>query len=688
MLHDSTWHKLLDNSIFEIFLQECLKVKMQDYDTDNPISTLIAHVRYALTQSTPLTPEQKTDLKELQEDVYKPMKVAVIGQFSSGKSTFLNALLGQEILPSGITPVTAKVCEIVYGEEISLEVLYKNGKIVAKPIGFLNDADEMENAKITSYKLFAPLQLLKEVVFLDTPGFNSQNQSDTDTTNAILEHVDGIIWLTLIDNVGKNSEKEILQTYIKRYASKSLCVLNQKDRLKSQNEINTSLDYAKKAFNGFFEDTIAISARNALNAINTMYANNPAPHVLSCIKLKHGVKQKAQETENMEKFQDINNTESIQDNLEHQQEDVVENAHNLYRDSNIQAVLDFISTSIQPQAENAKKYRILRTLRTLIVREKRKIHKLNVAYKELDKILHIYSEKLRFNLLQSNLEKQFNKLFGMLDNDLDNLTQIIYNSFELRPIEIVREGKNKFGFKTNNIQIREVNMLPKERLLSQLHNSDNDSIRNLKKIGFLFHEFGENFTHFVVNQGEELSNDLESWCEETLQSLRFSDSIENAIGSETREKYLQSEVLENEIIYEFLATQDRCMQSLRCELAYLQQSLSDNFENMVLLCLERLNFEVQNALSKHRKDPDTLPLYNPTLENVRDLINLGLHFNVYQEKLSLNFPLYKKTLWNLMQELTKTYNIVHTKIGLCIDNNQKKYDILQECNEKIKTFKI
>ena len=44
-----------------------------------------------------------------------PMEVAITGQFSAGKSTFLNALLSRNILPTGITPVTSKVNFINYG---------------------------------------------------------------------------------------------------------------------------------------------------------------------------------------------------------------------------------------------------------------------------------------------------------------------------------------------------------------------------------------------------------------------------------------------------------------------------------------------------------------------------------------------------------------------------------------------
>ncbi|MDD2640057.1 MAG: dynamin family protein, partial [Arcobacteraceae bacterium] len=56
-----------------------------------------------------------------------PMEVAITGQFSAGKSTFLNALLSRNILPTGITPVTSKVNFINYGEEYKLKITYKSG---------------------------------------------------------------------------------------------------------------------------------------------------------------------------------------------------------------------------------------------------------------------------------------------------------------------------------------------------------------------------------------------------------------------------------------------------------------------------------------------------------------------------------------------------------------------------------
>ena len=600
-----------ENLSFESFIQECLQELMRGSidDSDNPLQLLIIQTQYALSQASFLDLGKKEILNNLSLSLKNPMRVAIIGQFSSGKSTFLNALLGDEILPSGITPVTAKVCEIVYGENLALEVLYKNGEVIKKELTFLELVDEMENLKISHYKLYAPLPLLKEVSFLDTPGFNSQNESDTETTNAILESVDGIIWLTLIDNVGKNSEKQILQTHISRYANKSICVLNQKDRLKNQGEIDTSIEYAKSAFSGFFEQTLAISAKMALDSI------------------KRG-------------------------------------DESLYRESGIKEVLDYINDSIYKRASSAKEFRVKQSLRKLLVCEKKALHDRAMKCRQLDGILKIFPQELKFNMLQSGLEDSFKKLFVALEIKFDALSQHIFNAFELKKIEIVKESKNRFGFKSTIVQSKDINVLPKERLASQLCSEDSDFAMEFKKLGFSMHEFGENLSAFIKEQGQGLYHRIESFC--TTSELSF-ERIYKEIYSDYDKALLINSA------------------DAKSELHFLQLSLSNNLTNAIVLCLERLNFEVENALAKHRGNQD-LPLYNPTLENTRNLINQGLHYGMYQDRLSLGFSIYKRTLWNLSESLNKLYADKSAVIKTWLDECSSKIAILDKTKESVIDF--
>ena len=118
-----------------------------------------------------------------------------------------------------------------------------------------------------------------------------------------------------------------MQTYVKRYSNKSLCVLNQKDRLKNAKEIETSIEYAKRAFDGFFEKVVAISAKQALDSIKMI-----SPNIANINDL-----YKASITSGYDSFN----------------KDVTKQ---LFNDSNIRAVLDFIYNSIQPNALYAKVY--------------------------------------------------------------------------------------------------------------------------------------------------------------------------------------------------------------------------------------------------------------------------------------------------------------------------------------------
>ena len=181
--------------------------------------------------------------KQIKRAVY-PIEVAIIGQFSSGKSTFLNALLSKDILPTGITPVTSKVIYINYGETHRLKVTYRSGVHEYHPLENIAHFSDQRIAKMDEIKyltIYAPVESLKEMSFVDTPGLNSQSAEDTQSTRKVFNDVGGIIWLTLIDNAGKRSEEEILDKYMSAFKTKSLCILNQKDKF-TQAQIDTSTE--------------------------------------------------------------------------------------------------------------------------------------------------------------------------------------------------------------------------------------------------------------------------------------------------------------------------------------------------------------------------------------------------------------------------------------------------------------
>lgn len=584
---DSQKQQDSNETLLETFINEYLEAKNKALQGSNPLYALIDKTRYVIQQMMPLSSRTSTTLKNLTQSIQEPMKIAIIGQFSSGKSTFLNALLGQEILPSGITPITAKICHIVYGNDYALELHYKNGNIATKPLYYMNEVSVAENAKIAFYKLYAPLELLKSMSFLDTPGFNSQNQSDTDTTNAVLESVDGIIWLTLIDNVGKQSEKEIINAHIRRYASKSLCVLNQKDRLKNEDEINTSLEYAKKAFSGLFGDIIAISAKNALQS----YSHN----------------------------NELN----------------AEKAGELLLDSNIQSVVAFLQTHITPLAESAKTRTICTQLRTLLLRYARLSLHAKLRFSHLESLLQDSIQTLNNNAIQSPFYKDFPKLFDTFSSHLESLSQHIYNAIERTPQEFTRIEKS-FGFTKEIKQSKEVAFLPRERLSLSLNNADSTFARDFTKLGFDIMESGKEFESLLDTQTKLIQDLFIQWYADFLPPLQ------SPLLQKTLDEMTQS--------FHTLALKHTA--ELKAILMLFHKILSLNYPLSIALCLSHIGLKIEEAKAKHSKSPDTLPLFNPSLENIRDELSLGFHFHFLQENL-LTQPLHKKSIWHFEREYTE-----------------------------------
>lgn len=664
------------DSLLESFIQECLNI-----NANNPLQQAINSTRYALNQSRFLrgasaqkdsTQEkilQKLELETRSKEQISHLKIAIVGQFSSGKSSFINALLGGEILPSGVTPVTAKVCEISYGENLGsaisqnnpqdanhlqnlsqnppknpsqnlpknlfqnllIEVHYKDSSIKLKPLAYLHQIDSIENATISHFKLQAPIELLKNITFLDTPGFNSQNQIDTDTTNAILREVDGIIWLSLIDNVGKQSEKDILQEHLKQYSAKSLCILNQKDRLKDEQEISTSLSYANSAFSGFFAEIIPISAKQALDSYQSDSSNG--------------------------------NPNGSQKNA-------------LWESSNIQAVLDFIQKELRTKSTQIKTKKILRSLKSLLISEAFRVHKSLRLRLSLTQSLKTKAAFVRFNANQSGLSMKFDTLFPQLNAKLDSLAQYIFNAQESRQIPYHTTRKNALGLKKSTTQEKTITMLPKDTLKSELTKSENTYLRDLRKIGFMISDFGQDFREFLITQEREFITMLEEWksrlCayEDIYQNLGqnvvqnlSSNALDStnptnansALSTNYAESAKSINSLLDSFVREYALLQERALSRLEVELASLKNILILEYQNTIELTLESLDNKMTYALKKHLENPSEFEPFHLSLENVRECLNQGLHFLVFQDKLLLTNALYKTTLFSLSEAINDFY---------------------------------
>ncbi|EAJ0326312.1 ATP-binding protein [Campylobacter lari] len=203
------------------------------------------------------------DLESIIASYKKAINIAIIGQFSSGKSTLLNLILQKECLPTGVVPVTFKPTFLRYAREYFLRVEYEDGSDEIVDINELAKFSDQRNKlkETKSLHLFAPIELLKDITLIDTPGLNA-NTTDTLTTFQELSFMHSAIWLSLIDNAGKKSEEDAIRANAKLLERGGICVLNQKDKL-NQDELENVLNYAHLVFDKYFEKIIAISCKEA-----------------------------------------------------------------------------------------------------------------------------------------------------------------------------------------------------------------------------------------------------------------------------------------------------------------------------------------------------------------------------------------------------------------------------------------
>lgn len=178
----------------------------------------------------------------------KDMTVAVIGQFKRGKSALSNSILGDEIMPVGIVPVTSAVTKVVAGEKRA-EVCFENGKVEEVDFRDLHMyISEQENKNnelgIKEVVLHAPSEFLKRgLTFVDTPGVGSFHKNNTEVAYDHMKESDAVIFLLSVDSPINQIEIDFLKN-AREFAARFYFAVNKIDTV-SYDELNTYLEYCK-----------------------------------------------------------------------------------------------------------------------------------------------------------------------------------------------------------------------------------------------------------------------------------------------------------------------------------------------------------------------------------------------------------------------------------------------------------
>ena len=162
--------------------------------------------------------------------------LATVGQFKRGKSTLINALIGEALLPTGVAPVTSAITIVRYGARPAAEVVFKDGQrtsiLISEVHTFVTEVDNHENRRhVAAVEIFSPSPLLASgMCLVDTPGLGSVFHGNTEETRAFVPHIDAALVVLGVDPpIG--ADELALVSEVAQQVGPLVFVLNKADRL-------------------------------------------------------------------------------------------------------------------------------------------------------------------------------------------------------------------------------------------------------------------------------------------------------------------------------------------------------------------------------------------------------------------------------------------------------------------------
>ncbi|MFZ5996976.1 MAG: dynamin family protein [Nitrospirota bacterium] len=243
-----------------------------DISVPSPYAHLKAELLHCIDEVSAIEYLRGCPCEELREKIAtNTFNLVVVGQFKRGKTSLINALLGAEILPVAVVPLTSIVTIMTYGEALSIKVYFNDGRATEiTPESLPEYVTEKGNPKnikdVNEVIITYPSPYLKEGVrLIDTPGVGSIYQHNTDVAYRYLPKSDAAVFLLSVDQPMGKAELEFLQD-VKEYSHKIFFLLNKADYL-NENDLKESIDFTRsvlKEIMGAEVRIFPVSARLAL----------------------------------------------------------------------------------------------------------------------------------------------------------------------------------------------------------------------------------------------------------------------------------------------------------------------------------------------------------------------------------------------------------------------------------------
>lgn len=217
--------------------------KIEKHETFTQVGELLEDTRKYFNRIGNAAIEKK--VVDMAAQMHEPFYIIAAGEYNSGKSSFINALLGDNVVSVGPTPTTDKITLLTYGEEISSDGI----------------GDHL-------CRMTYPLEALKDITLVDTPGTNSILREHTHLIENFIHRAELILFITSSDSPLSESERMFLEFLRTKWGRKVLIILNKTD-LKAESELNEITTFIEKncyKLLGFEPKILTVSASEACRA--------------------------------------------------------------------------------------------------------------------------------------------------------------------------------------------------------------------------------------------------------------------------------------------------------------------------------------------------------------------------------------------------------------------------------------
>lgn len=199
---------------------------------------ILAKLRDILA-SFPATEEDLGSLDFAASQLGELFMLVIVGEFNAGKSAFINALVGETVMPEGVTPTTSVINLLRYGDTVTERML---------PDGVIG-------------RTF-PADFLREITVVDTPGTNAIIREHEALTQSFVPRSDLVLFVTSADRPFTESEREFMSE-IREWGKKIVIILNKIDLLRSEESKQQVVSFVTdkvQEFLGFTPEVFPVSA--------------------------------------------------------------------------------------------------------------------------------------------------------------------------------------------------------------------------------------------------------------------------------------------------------------------------------------------------------------------------------------------------------------------------------------------